>query len=114
MSQANADRTAGTWGRPQTRLGRITVVIGVLLVAWLVVFPMVRIAFRGNSIAGMSPGQMLVTSAVVFGVAGSAIGLHAIVRQRERSPLVFAVVIPMVLLTLFWVLFAAGEILFPH
>lgn len=113
MSEVNADRTVGPGGPgPSTTLGRATIGMGLLLLLSIVAQMAFRRAIREMDL-GLSPGQLFVTLTIVLGVIGSAMGLHAVVRQKERSALVFVVLVPMLLFTLFWVLFAAGEIFFP-
>ncbi len=83
------------WQRPSARLGWWAVGLAaasiVLILAWSIL--------PGGAILGF-----------ICGLVGGVLALIAVIRQHERSWLVFLSILP-----LFWVLFfILGEILIPH
>lgn len=117
MTELQADKTVAVghfWALPRTRLGWITAAVGLVVVIWMALVPQFQDLLSDAGLYRISGGQELVTVALVLGLAGTAMGLHAIVRQKERSGLVVVPVVLMILLTLFWLIFAAAEIISPH
>ncbi len=83
------------WQRPNTRLGW-----------WAVGLAVANIVL--NFAWSILPGGALL--AFACGLAGGVLALIAVIRQHERSWLVFLSILPMV----FVLLFILGEFLIPH
>jgi len=102
------------WKLPGTGLGWLAVALGIAAVAWGMFLPTIQDFFNERSAGLLGDGRFLVSSAVVVGGAASAAGLIAVVKRHERSILVLATVVPLLLVTLFWLVFAIGEVVAPH
>lgn len=103
------DSTQSTW-RPRTRLGTWAV---WLMAAFVVMFLINSFVFMPTS-SDAAWRQVILPFYGIFmllcGLAAGIVGLVAVIRQRERSWLVWLTILP-----LLWVLFMVlGEFLVPH
>jgi len=105
------------WALPKTVAGWWAVGLGVGAVLWVIAGQRIQDAVNPRACPDnvlCTGGREYVFLAPELGVPASVAGLIALIRLRERSILVFLTVVPAVLFTVFWLLFAAGELLFPH
>ncbi len=97
---------------PSTKIGKWSVsLISAFFVLILIFYGFIIAGQRGGD--GFFDNLYLAIPAVLAGVCGIAsfvVGLMAIIKQRERSALVYLAVVIGALVTLF----IAAEILFPH
>jgi len=102
---------------PKTPLGWWSVVLAALAVAWVIAGQRIQDALNPRACPDSvlcTGGREYVALALVLGVPASVLGVVALIRRGERSVLVFLTVVPALLFTAFWLLFAAGELLSPH
>jgi hypothetical protein len=102
------------WSRPGTRLGRWAVVLAGIFVLMFVINSIVFIPVFGQ---GPSPALWLRTLLASYGIllmlcglSAGVVGLLAVIRQHERSWLVWLAILPLA----FVVFFLLGEFLVPH
>jgi hypothetical protein len=104
---------------PTTALGKLSLALIVLMpVLFFAGGVMTNVLYAdvpaGNSIlediAGRPALAYTMLAGMLSGVSAFAVGLFAIIRQKEQSPLVYVTTIAGALL----LLFLAGEFLFPH
>ena len=91
--------------------------LAALAVAWVIAGQRIQDALNPRACPDSvlcTGGREYVALALVLGVPASVLGVVALIRRGERSILVFLTVVPAVLFTAFWLLFAAGELLSPH
>jgi len=91
-------------------------VFATVAVAWVIFGRQLQDAIREDVCPGRfcTGGREYVATALLFGVPACIFGLVALTRRGERSLLVWLTVAPAAIFTVFWALFAAGELLFPH
>jgi hypothetical protein len=102
---------------PRSALGWWSVALAVLTVAWVIAGQPLQHALNPRACPGgvlCTGGREYVALALLLGAPASVLGLVALVRYGERSLLVWLTVVPTVLFTAFWLLFAAGELLSPY
>jgi hypothetical protein len=101
---------------PGTTLGWWAVVCGAFEIAWVIFGRQLQGAIREDVCPGRfcTGGREYVAGALLLGLPACVLGVVALTRRGERSLLVWLAVVPAVTFTVFWVLFAAGELLFPH
>lgn len=114
MTKPATRSAGGTYFVPRTRLGRAAVVLGVCAALVGLFLPRLHMLQKDLFDGGFFDGRVAVSIAVAIGLVASAAGLRAVIHDRERSILLFVVLVPLLLVTLFWVVFAAGEVLLPH
>jgi hypothetical protein len=105
--------------RPASRLGWWAFGLTVATVVWGVLFPSL-VGLLGAAFGGATgrrlPIPVGLTSAtleLVLALAALATGIIAL-RKGERSWLTLLAFVPAVLVGGFWILFALGEVLWPH
>jgi uncharacterized membrane protein YhaH (DUF805 family) len=115
MGQENnsSGRAPRFWGWPRSALGWIAAGGGAVFVAAAFILPSLQSDLSERTNGRLGGGQEIVATLVVVGLAASVVALMA-VRRHERSILVWFAAVPAMLLTVFWVLFAAGELLIGH
>jgi hypothetical protein len=101
------------WLRPTTRLGRWAVGIAALFIVLFLVNAQVFVPVASGALAAawqqaLLPyfGVFVMLCAVLAGI----IGLIAVIRQHERSWLVWLTILPLV----FVLILVLGELLVPH
>ena len=98
---------------PQTKEGKRAIIFGVITITWGLLFiPMVNLfrRFIHVPVAGSS-GLWL---EIVFFIFGFYYSIKAIFKIKERTSLNIVVFILLCLVGSFWLLFALGELIFPH
>lgn len=114
MANPATGSTGGVYFLPRTRLGRAAVVLGLCAALVGLFLPRLHTLQKDLLDGGFFDGRVAVSIAVAIGLVASAAGLRAVIHDRERAVLLFVVLVPLLLVTLFWVVFAAGEILLLH
>ena len=113
---ANADGSGSNWTfKPQTRIGRWATGLGIATAVWGVLFPFFGAIVRSLQMARFPfpVGFGGAAIEVVLALATIVTGIIAITR-KERSWL-FVIGFGLgAVMGGFWLLFAAGEVLFPH
>ena len=104
--------------KPSTKLGWWAFWLGVGTAVWGTVgmiVPRLLGPLIGPLIRGMqvSPAMLTVGLAVVLAVCAIAVGIAALVK-RDRSWMGIAGLALAAVVGGFWILFAGGEVLFPH
>lgn len=100
----------GRW-MPTTRWGRAACWFALAFLAWFFVVSPLTMALQGSTRSAPVPALVALSIAgFASGGAAGGLALVAIVRARERSPLVYACLVPFA----FVLIFLAGELLFPH
>ena len=104
---------------PTTILGKLSLVLIVLMpILFVAGGSLTNLLYAsvpaGNTIkediAGRPALALIMLAGMLSGVSAFAVGLLAIIRQKERSPLVYVATILGAML----LVFLAGEFLFPH
>jgi len=97
---------------PHTKIGKWSVgLIGAFIVSMVLLYIFIAKGHRGGDTFFSNPALAVpLLSAGVCGIAGFVTGLIAMIKQRDRSALVYIAVCIGGLVTL-W---TAAEILFPH
>jgi hypothetical protein len=106
------------WSLPRTVAGWCAVVAGIGASAFDALIPSIQNALNrrycDTNGALCIGGREYVAFGLAIGLIASAIGIFAIAVKRDRTVLVVLTVVPALLVTLFWLFFAAGEIIAPH
>ena len=120
---SNAIRTPGARKQglrwlPSSAVGWVAVVVAGVAVVFALVFPSVMSPLserlHDTPFRRMTGGREMLSFAVTLGVVAAVFGLRALVVARDRAVLVWVAVVPSLLMTVFWLLFALGEVLSPH
>ena len=102
---------------PRSSIGWWSVALAVLAIVWVIVGRPIQQALKPRACPGgvlCTDGRHYVALALLLGLTASVLGLVALIRRGERSLLLWLTLVPAVLFTAFWTLFAAGELLSPH
>jgi len=101
---------------PESKEGRQAIIISALAVAWGILMPV--ITFGPIRIAGLEffllGGFERVLMELVLAVLGFYYLYKAIFKIKDRAWLVMILFAFFCLIAGFWILFAIGEVLFPH
>lgn len=104
---------------PATSLGKLSLTLIVLMpILFIAGGSLTNLMYAsvpaGNTImediAGRPALALMMLAGMLSGISAFAVGLFAILRQKERSPLVYIAAILGAML----LLFLAGEFIFPH
>ena len=99
---------------PKSSLGRWSVGLAAAFILLFVLFQTFAASVRRNPVSNPGPPSPVILMAVVAdyisGIAAFVTGLISIIKSKERSILVFLVVVVGVLA----LLFLLGEVIFPH
>jgi hypothetical protein len=98
---------------PKTKEGKMALTFGIIAIAWgVLLIPAGRI-FRGILHLRMSSIPMVVVEIALFIVA-LYLSIRAIFKVKDKSMWNLVVFVILCVVGGFWVLFAGGEMLFPH
>lgn len=98
---------------PRTKEGKMALTFGIIAIAWgVLLIPAGRI-FRGILQMRSSSIPMVVLEIILFVIA-LYLNIRAIFKIKDRSTWNLVVFIILCVIGGFWVLFAGGEVLFPH
>ena len=106
------------WSLPRTTAGWYAVVFSIVASAFGAFLPSIHNALNRRYCptngALCLEGRKYVAFGLAMGLVASATGIYAVARKRDRTVLVLLTVGATLLVTLFWLFFAAGEIIAPH
>ena len=101
------------WALPRAAIGWAAAAAGIFFATVAVIAPGLQSWLSKSTYGRLGGGQETVATLVVLGLAASVVAIIAL-RRHERSILVWLAAVPAMLMTAFWVLFAAGELLIGH
>ena len=102
---------------PGSSPGWWSVVLATLAVAWVLAGRSIQHALNPRACPDgvlCTGGREYVAVALLLGAPACFLGLVALIGRKDRAFLVWLTVVPAALLTAFWLIFAAGELLAPH
>lgn len=117
-ASTSGQHAGGNGWLPSTGAGWWAVAIAVLAIAWAALFPSLMSPLserlHGTPFRWLSGGREGLTFALLLGVVAGALALRAMVAFHDRARLLWLALIPSLLMTLFWLIFAIGEVVSPH
>ncbi|MFA5070322.1 MAG: hypothetical protein WC528_03490 [Patescibacteria group bacterium] len=107
----NSEKPARKW-LPQTKEGKRALIFGIITIVWGLLF--VSLGNLTARLFRIPGGFFSVLLEIVFFIFGLYYSIKAIFKIKERTILNIIVFILLCLVGGFWLMFALGEIIFPH